>query len=276
MTRSRCVGGHRCQPRARRGSRPCGRLQKRVRRVARLHSVRVIDVDASAGTVGLLGSTKTNRAHRVPHRVGAHSGPPSHRDALRRTLRTPGVRRIGTARERAGLSVGCDRRRLAPSRPGRRAGCATAIGNRLGRSFGIRRDRPHRRCRPSPRDAVARSRRRVDRLAMAHTMKPARGVSSLEHIEAILRNDAIYELAGLIVEPPREHGGRHATYPAFMLIAYETLISVFRSAVSRRGRDRASGGLGAHPPARSRAVSAGDALLASRGADAPPPLSLRT
>ena len=61
-------------------------------------------------------------------------------------------------------------------------------------------------------------------------MKPARGVSSLEQVEAILRNDAIYELAELITEPAREHGGRHAKYPAFMLIAYEALISVFRSA----------------------------------------------
>ena len=61
-------------------------------------------------------------------------------------------------------------------------------------------------------------------------MKPARGVSSLEQVEAILRNDTIYELAGLITQPAREHGGRKAQYPVFMLIVYEALISVFRSA----------------------------------------------
>jgi hypothetical protein len=61
-------------------------------------------------------------------------------------------------------------------------------------------------------------------------MTSARGVSSLEHVEAILRNDAIYDLGELITEPARERGGRKAKYPAFMLIAYEALISVFRSA----------------------------------------------
>ena len=61
-------------------------------------------------------------------------------------------------------------------------------------------------------------------------MKPARGVSSLEQVEAILRNDAIYELAELVPTPSRESGGRRPQYPAFMLLAYEALISVYRSA----------------------------------------------
>ena len=61
-------------------------------------------------------------------------------------------------------------------------------------------------------------------------MSRARGVSSLEQVEAILRNDAVYELAGLIPSPTREHGGRRLTYPPFMLIVYEALITVFRSA----------------------------------------------
>jgi hypothetical protein len=55
-------------------------------------------------------------------------------------------------------------------------------------------------------------------------------VSSLEQVEAILRNDAVYELAELIPTPTREHGGRRLTYPPFMLIVYEALITVFRSA----------------------------------------------
>jgi hypothetical protein len=53
-----------------------------------------------------------------------------------------------------------------------------------------------------------------------------RGVSTLEQVEAIFRNDAIYELATLIPQGPHECGGRRPKYPPFMLIAYEALISV--------------------------------------------------
>ncbi len=56
------------------------------------------------------------------------------------------------------------------------------------------------------------------------------GVSSLEQVEAILRNPAVYALADLIDEQPRENVGRRAQYPTFMLVAYEALISVYRSA----------------------------------------------
>ena len=61
-------------------------------------------------------------------------------------------------------------------------------------------------------------------------MNRSAGVSSLEQVEAILRNEAVYELAQLIATPAREQGGRRSNYPAFMLIVYEALISVFRSA----------------------------------------------
>jgi hypothetical protein len=57
-----------------------------------------------------------------------------------------------------------------------------------------------------------------------------RGVSTLEQVEAIFRNDALYELAELVEDRPREYGGRRRKYPAFMLIGFEALITVYRSA----------------------------------------------
>ncbi|MGQ0803512.1 MAG: hypothetical protein ACT4PI_06585 [Actinomycetota bacterium] len=56
------------------------------------------------------------------------------------------------------------------------------------------------------------------------------GVSSLEQVEAILRNPAVYKLAELLPQPPKQNGGRRRSYPDFMLLVYEALISVYRSA----------------------------------------------
>src|SRR2546422_8339028 len=56
------------------------------------------------------------------------------------------------------------------------------------------------------------------------------GVAALDRVEAILRNPAIYELAGLIPQPPREKGGRGRDYPDFMYLVFEALISVYSSA----------------------------------------------
>lgn len=56
------------------------------------------------------------------------------------------------------------------------------------------------------------------------------GVSSLEQVEAILRNPAVYELGAFIEQQDRHHGGRRRDHPVFMLIVYEALISVYRSA----------------------------------------------
>lgn len=56
------------------------------------------------------------------------------------------------------------------------------------------------------------------------------GVSTLERVEAILRNPAVYELAALIPEPDRSRGGRRRQYPVFMWIVYEALLSVYESA----------------------------------------------
>lgn len=55
-------------------------------------------------------------------------------------------------------------------------------------------------------------------------------MSALEKIEAILSNLALYELADEIPAASREHGGRGRTYPDYMLLVYEALVSVYRSA----------------------------------------------
>lgn len=61
-------------------------------------------------------------------------------------------------------------------------------------------------------------------------MTDGRGVSALERIESILANPEIHELAAVVPIPPRHHGGRPRHYPAFMVIVYEGLISVYGSA----------------------------------------------
>ena len=56
------------------------------------------------------------------------------------------------------------------------------------------------------------------------------GVSSFDRVEAIIRNNAIYELAKLV--PQREEGdaGRPRDFPDYMLFLFDALISVFGSA----------------------------------------------
>lgn len=56
------------------------------------------------------------------------------------------------------------------------------------------------------------------------------GVSALEKIEGILINPELYELADQIPPSMRERGGRGRTYPDYMLLVYEALVSVHRSA----------------------------------------------
>ncbi len=51
--------------------------------------------------------------------------------------------------------------------------------------------------------------------------------SSLEKVEAILSNPAVYELARAIPGPAK--GGRRRAYPAFMLLVFDALLSVWRS-----------------------------------------------
>lgn len=61
-------------------------------------------------------------------------------------------------------------------------------------------------------------------------MALATGVPTLTRVEAILSNPALYRLAEVIPHPPRERGGRRRDYPDYMLLIYETLVSVYGSA----------------------------------------------
>jgi hypothetical protein len=58
----------------------------------------------------------------------------------------------------------------------------------------------------------------------------ARPVSALERLDAILCNPATYELALVIPEVDRRRGGRPRHYPAYMLLVFEALISIYGSA----------------------------------------------
>lgn len=57
-----------------------------------------------------------------------------------------------------------------------------------------------------------------------------RPVSALERVDAILANPATYELAAVLPAPDHSRGGRPSQYPAFMLIVFEALLSVYGSA----------------------------------------------
>jgi hypothetical protein len=56
------------------------------------------------------------------------------------------------------------------------------------------------------------------------------GPASLEKVEAILRNPAVFALGELIPAGSTERGGRPRTYPNFMVFVYGALCSVWRSA----------------------------------------------
>lgn len=55
-------------------------------------------------------------------------------------------------------------------------------------------------------------------------------VGALEKVEALFRNPALYELGDLVPEPDPCAGGRPRHYPAFMMLAFDALLSVFGSA----------------------------------------------
>jgi hypothetical protein len=55
-------------------------------------------------------------------------------------------------------------------------------------------------------------------------------VPTLERVEAILRNPALFELASLVPEQDFSRGGRRRDYPAFMWLAFDALLSVYGSA----------------------------------------------
>jgi len=55
------------------------------------------------------------------------------------------------------------------------------------------------------------------------------GISSLDRVEAIIRNPALYELAKLVPQQEEGEGGRPRQFPDFMLLLFEALISVYGS-----------------------------------------------
>jgi len=57
----------------------------------------------------------------------------------------------------------------------------------------------------------------------------SRGVPALERLEALIANDALFELADAVPEAPRERGGRPRQYPTFMWVLYDALLSVYGS-----------------------------------------------
>src|SRR5437764_989033 len=60
-------------------------------------------------------------------------------------------------------------------------------------------------------------------------MEPSPAVATLERVEAILCNEAIYELADRVPRPSPELGGRPRAYPGYMLLVFDALLSVYRS-----------------------------------------------
>jgi hypothetical protein len=54
-------------------------------------------------------------------------------------------------------------------------------------------------------------------------------ISSLDRVEAIIRNPALYELAKLVPQQEEGEGGRPRQFPDFMLLLFDALISVYGS-----------------------------------------------
>ena len=61
-------------------------------------------------------------------------------------------------------------------------------------------------------------------------MKHSTAVPTLERVEAIMRNPAVYELAELVPEQDFSQGGRRRDYPPFMWLVFDALLSVYGSA----------------------------------------------
>lgn len=62
-------------------------------------------------------------------------------------------------------------------------------------------------------------------------MKPGSfGVAALEQLEALVANPALYDLARLVPEQDLSSGGRRRSYPVFMWLLYDALLSVYGSA----------------------------------------------
>ncbi len=60
--------------------------------------------------------------------------------------------------------------------------------------------------------------------------RPPGGVSTLERLEALVANPAVYELAALVPDQDPSIGGRPRQYPVYMWLLYDALLSVYGSA----------------------------------------------
>jgi len=56
------------------------------------------------------------------------------------------------------------------------------------------------------------------------------GVSAFERLEALVANDALYELADAVPSPDPTAGGRPRMFPVYMWLLYDALLSVWGSA----------------------------------------------
>lgn len=65
---------------------------------------------------------------------------------------------------------------------------------------------------------------------MAEARGEAAGVSTLKRVDSILSNPVVYRLGEAIPRPRSYRGGRKRDFPEYMLIVYESLISVYGSA----------------------------------------------
>ncbi len=55
------------------------------------------------------------------------------------------------------------------------------------------------------------------------------GFSTLERLEALVANPALYELADAVPQTDPAHGGRPRLYPVFMWVLFDALLSVYGS-----------------------------------------------
>jgi len=55
------------------------------------------------------------------------------------------------------------------------------------------------------------------------------GISALERLEALVDNEGLYAFADIVPEPDRSAGGRPRTYPVFMWVLFDALLSVYGS-----------------------------------------------
>ena len=61
-------------------------------------------------------------------------------------------------------------------------------------------------------------------------MPRSRGVGTLEQLEALIGNDELFALAAAVPSPDAARGGRRRTYPPYMWLLFDALLSVYGSA----------------------------------------------